>query len=256
MLIKLILDVFFFNVGYLMYTFSRLRTFESEDIAFKLIMMVIILYTLLQILITSFCMTTVVEILLQRFSENCKVVDFEDFLACEKFVNQFEDLEKIFENFFFAFYTYVQLFSIFNVFTSILYFLGSSLQQNELDSYLETGGLTIFMVCYIYKLDYLTLQADNAFRSLKYLGKKVDEQLLKTQIKLERQQLKFISKRIDKIQPFSACGYFDIGKGTLTSMLSLRWGKNKEFTITGSIVSSPRNGLCTTYRLTTALFSD
>ena len=81
--------------------------------------------------------------------------------------------------------------------------------------------------------------------------KKVDEQLLKTQIKLERQQLKFISKRIDKIQPFSACGYFDIGKGTLTSMLSLRWGKNKEFTITGPIVSSPRNGLCTTFRLTT-----
>ena len=209
-----------------MYTFSRLKTFESEDLAIKLIMMVIILYTLLQILITSFCMTSVVEILLQRFSEKCASVDFEDSLSCGKFVNQFEDLEQIFRNFFFAFYTYVQLFSIFNIFTSILYFLGSTLQQNEQESYLETGGLTIFMVCYIYKLDYLTLQADNAFRSIKHLGNKVDEQLLKTQIKSERQELKFISKRIDKIRPFSACGYFDIGKGTLTSMLSVRLCKN------------------------------
>ena len=166
-----------------MYTFSRLKTFESEDIAIKLIMIVIILYTLLQILITSFCMTTVVEILLQRFSENCESVDFEDFWACAKFVNQFKDLEQIFTNFFFAFYTYVQLFSIFNIFTSILYFLGPSLQQNEPERYLETGGLTIFMVCYIYKLDYLTLQADNAFRSIKHLGNKVDEQLLKSSLK-------------------------------------------------------------------------
>ena len=212
-------------VGYLLYTFSRFRAFENEDIAIKLIMIFIILYSLLQILITSFFMTTVVEILLQRFSEDCKSVEFEDFLVCGKFVNQFEDLEQMFKNFFFAYYTYVQLFSIFNIFTSILYFLGSSLHQNEQGSYLETGGLTIFMVCYIYKLDYLTLQADNAFHSIKDLGNKVDEHLLKTQIKSERQQLKFISKRIDRIQPFSACGYFDIGKGTLTSMLSVRWDK-------------------------------
>ena len=87
------------------------------------------------------------------------------------------------------------------------------------------------MVCYIYKLDYLTLQADNAFRSIKDLGNKVDEQLLKTQMKPERQQLKFISKRIDRIQPFSACGYFDIGKGTLTSMLSVRYETEKNFLI-------------------------
>ena len=214
------IDLIIFIVGYLMYTFSRFRAFENEDIAFRLIMIFIILYSLLQLLVTSFFMTTVVEILLQRFSEDCKSVEFEDFLVCGKFVNQFEDLEQMFKNFFFAYYTYVQLFSIFNIFTSILYFLGSSL--HEQGSYLETGGLTIFMVCYIYKLDYLTLQAHNAFRSIKDLGNKVDEQLLKTQIKHERQQLKFISKRIDRIQPFSACGYFDIGKGTLTSMLSVR----------------------------------
>lgn len=174
-------------------------------------------------MVTSFFMTTVVEILLQKFSRDCKGVDFEGMLTCGKFVNQFEDLEKMFKNFFFAYYTYVQLFSIFNIFTTILYFLGSSLEKQG--SYLETGGLSIFMLCYIYKLDYLTLQADNAFCSIKDLGNKVDEQLLVTQIKSERQQLKYISKRIDKIQPFSACGYFDIGKGTLTSMLSVRWDK-------------------------------
>ena len=217
---SIFIDILFFIVGYLIYTLSRFKTFESDGFGYNLLMMLVILYSVMQIMVTTFFMTTVVEILLQKFSGDCKGVDFEDLLTCGKFVNQFQDLEKMFKNFFFAYYTYVQLFSIFNIFTTILYFLGSSLEKQG--SYLETGGLSIFMVCYIYKLDYLTLQADNAFCSIKDLGNKVDEQLMKTQIKSERQQLKYISKRIDKIQPFSACGYFDIGKGTPTSMLSVR----------------------------------
>ena len=191
-------------------------------------MIMVFLYTLLQIFITSFCMTTVVEILLQNFSGDCKRATFEDCFSCGKYVDKFEDLAKIFRNFFFGYYTFVQLFSIFNIFTTILYFLGSSLHQNEPSSYFETGGLTIFMVCYIYNLDYLTLHAEDAFRSIKHLGNAIEEKLLQTQIKLERQHLKFISKRIDKLQPFSACGYFDIGKGTLTSMLSVRLRKRKQ----------------------------
>ena len=206
----------------------NIHRFSFGDYASSSILLLIIIYSMFQIIVTSFLVPIVVEILLKSFTKKCSSIeDCDKYFTedCELLIKEFEEMETVFENFFLTFYTYVQLFSIFTIFTTILYFFSSS-KLIESGNYIEIGGLTLFMFCYIYKLDFLTLQVENAFQSVKHLGKTVEQKLLKTQNKSERQHLKYLSKMIDKIKPFSACGYFDIGKGTLTSMLSVRSVRN------------------------------
>ena len=48
------------------------------------------------------------------------------------------------------------------------------------------------------------------------------EEFLSSQSELERQKLHYLIMTLSEVRPITACGYFSISRGTLTSMLSAR----------------------------------
>ena len=64
---------------------------------------------------------------------------------------------------------------------------------------------------------------DSAYESLQVVKMKIQENLMITFEKSERQELKFLLETVKALRPMNACGYFEISKSTLTSMLSVRY---------------------------------
>ena len=78
------------------------------------------------------------------------------------------------------------------------------------------GGLALNIVA-------LSESVEAAFDEIQGFREKIMERLRKTQIKEESEDLKYCKSSIKLLRPMSAGGYFDIGKSTLTSMLSVRY---------------------------------
>ena len=68
----------------------------------------------------------------------------------------------------------------------------------------------------------LTAALDTAYESVQVVKMKIQENIMLTYDKSERQQLKFLLENVRSLRPMNACGYFEISKSTLTSMLSVR----------------------------------
>ena len=63
---------------------------------------------------------------------------------------------------------------------------------------------------------------ETSYDTLKSLQKSLNERLVWTRNKADRQFLKSQIRRIEMLGQINACGYFSIDKSTLTSMMSVR----------------------------------
>ena len=75
-------------------------------------------------------------------------------------------------------------------------------------------------------LNVLTGEIEDSFEKLKGLKLPIQEKLLQCQGEVEKAQMNYLLQRIEDVKPMNACGYFEIGRSTLTSMLSVRSDQN------------------------------
>ena len=68
----------------------------------------------------------------------------------------------------------------------------------------------------------LTASLDSAFGSLQHVTGIIQEMLMKSHGQTEK-QLNYLVESIKSLRPIDACGYFEITKSTLTSMVSVRY---------------------------------
>ena len=87
-------------------------------------------------------------------------------------------------------------------------------------------GLWVMFFAVIFSLNVLTGEIEDSFEKLKGLKLPIQEKLLQCQGEVEKAQMNYLLQRIEDLKPMNACGYFEIGKSTLTSMLSVRSDQN------------------------------
>ena len=68
----------------------------------------------------------------------------------------------------------------------------------------------------------LTASLDSAFSSLQHVTGIIQEMLMKSHGQTEK-QLNYLVESIKSLRPIDACGYFEITKSTITSMVSVRY---------------------------------
>ena len=68
----------------------------------------------------------------------------------------------------------------------------------------------------------MTGWADSCHDAIQDLKLSFMEEFLSSQSELERQKLHYLIMTLSEVRPMTACGYFSISRGTLTSMLSAR----------------------------------
>ena len=82
-----------------------------------------------------------------------------------------------------------------------------------------TFALSLFL-----HLNSLAKSTGGAYFAAKSNLVKITKKLYTTNDPKERKYLEFIKSRIELVRPMSACGYFEIDKSTMTSMVSVRYG--------------------------------
>ena len=124
---------------------------------------------------------------------------------------------KTFKNYCFYTYTYFQIFSIFFIFQNI-----SFISYETISIQLIAGNM-IQILSMLLHIVVLTEVLDSSFGSVKSIRKKIQTKLVTCQDKQEKNELKILLIQFDELGPMNACGYFEINKSTLTSMLSVRY---------------------------------
>ena len=162
-----------------------------------------------------------IQILLANFRVKCNSRKIHLLKNCIECMDEFESFSKAL-NFFLIFYFMLnQNFAIFFIFAT----LRAAMKPNLLNlkgALFGVIGQGVFMVFVIYALIVITGTIDESFENLKGLKRPIQETLLRSNQESEKSQMKYLLQRIEDIKPMSACGYFQIEKSTLTSMLSVR----------------------------------
>ena len=115
----------------------------------------------------------------------------------------------------------MQIWLIFNTFVA----MSSVIKMTDIsnaDLFLA-GSYLVVIATGVFCMIMQTEVIDQAFQDLQYLRRQAQEKLLYSSEKSERNQLKFLLRRLEMMGPMNGCGYFGIDKTTLTSMLSVRY---------------------------------
>lgn len=163
--------------------------------------------------------TFVVRVLMKYFqneSMKSKVTLME---KCKTSLILYESLTNCFSYFFVCYFFILQLFSIF---VTYLYFSTISHFTFTFYHILNFIGFILQLSCNTIWLISLTNSISKCSECIHDLKRELEETLVFTEQKKERQYLKYLIKRIRDLQPMHACGYFIVDKSTLTSMLSVR----------------------------------
>ena len=73
----------------------------------------------------------------------------------------------------------------------------------------------------VVNLQVLTSLAESAFEALQEMKRNFQEKFLTSTSDGERQKWQYLIMSLSEVRPLSGAGYFDISRGTLTSMLSV-----------------------------------
>ena len=82
--------------------------------------------------------------------------------------------------------------------------------------------LNFFIVGMFLNLHALTTWTESSYEALQDLKEHFHEEFLRAPSDGERQRYQYLVMTLSQVQPMTASGYFEISRGTLTSMLSVR----------------------------------
>ena len=164
--------------------------------------------------------TFVVRVLMKYFQNDSMKKNVSVMEKCKTSLILHESLTKCFSYFFVCYFFILQLFSIF-----VTYLFLSTVSHFTFTLYhiLNFIGFILQLSCNSIWLVSLTNSISKCSECIKDLKRELEETLLCTEQKKERQYLKYLIKRIRDLQPMHACGYFLVDRSTLTSMLSVRY---------------------------------
>ena len=154
----------------------------------------------------------------------CRLVlrsNVQEFIKnCHNCLKLYEELSDSLQYFFFVVFFTMQIWLIFSTFVSMSRLLKMTDISNA-DLFLA-GSYLVVIATGVFCMIMQTEVIDQAFQDLQYLRRQAQEKLLYSSEKSERNQLKFLLRRLEMMEPMNGCGYFGIDKTTLTSMLSVR----------------------------------
>ena len=170
----------------------------------------------------------IIQILLENFNTRCysdRKILFEDY-------KQILEIFAFFSN---SFKTFLLVYFTFNQIYFVLYSFSTLSISMITDHFSEEGALMAVLAIWgqvmsaIFAFDIFTGEIENSFEKLKGLKTPIQERLLQCPGEVEKAQMNYLLQKIEDVKPMNACGYFEIGKSTLTSMLSVRLGKYSVF---------------------------
>ena len=163
----------------------------------------------------------VVQVLLKHFQKESTKKNEDILKKCKICLHLFESLSKSFSHFFVFYFTLLQVYSVFTTFLFID--ILPLIITLSLQGLFFLIGYTLLLLCNFIWLVTLTNSIDECSDCIQGLKREIQDELLSNDRKQERKYLKYLIQRIEDLKPMNACGYFTVGKSTLTSMLSVRW---------------------------------
>ena len=82
-------------------------------------------------------------------------------------------------------------------------------------------GFILMVYYFVSALYFTTMTAEKAHQDLKMLATPLQQALVVEQDGPKIQSLKIVLKEVENVGPLSGNGYFDISRGTLTSMIGI-----------------------------------
>ena len=82
----------------------------------------------------------------------------------------------------------------------------------ELKLLLSVLGKIAMNISMVLNIMTLTTALDSTYQSVQSVKMKIQENLMLTYEKSERQQMKFLLENVKSLSPMNACGYFEISK--------------------------------------------
>ena len=162
-----------------------------------------------------------IQIFLEHFKSKCNMKHFDLSLKCATCLNLYEKMAKAFQYFFFYYFLLTQSFAIFYIFSA---FSASTLTtESRLGKLISLGSQLLVTICVMAMCTKTTGTVEDSYECLQNMKRQIQEQLSKAPEKAEKIKLKYFHQRIMDTKPINACGYFEIGKSTLTSILSVRY---------------------------------
>ena len=131
----------------------------------------------------------------------------------------YSDIEKGFGYFFLHMFTATQFSCIFLLFLAISIIM--ELEEFIPEKVFTSIGMIILTAGLIVNIVALTLTLDNGFKSLKDITQGLRHQMERVSDVLERQRIQNVINNIKETGPLTGKGFFEITRGTLTSMVSL-----------------------------------
>ena len=165
----------------------------------------------------------VIQILLAYFNIACNSAEINLFEKCKECLDIYDSFVKSFRYFLFAYFIFNQSFGIFYIFTVLSQIMSPKL--SSVGTLINASGNIGGIICIIFSLIIITGAIDESFESLQSLKIPIQKRLLMCPGEMEKAQMNYLLQRIEDAKPINACGYFEIGKSTLTSMLSIRLRK-------------------------------
>ena len=161
------------------------------------------------------------QILIQNFiDKSSSTLEFPSSTTMKEILQSYQQLEKIFSNYFFLFYFNIQSCVIFYAYYLTSNHVSAEVQENVRIPQL-IGDISI--VCGIIMfLASLTESVNSAYKVIQDVKSRINVQMENTTNDEELKKLKFCRNEADMLRPMSAAGYFEIDKTTLTSMMSVR----------------------------------
>ena len=161
-----------------------------------------------------------IQILLLHFNVTCTSEKINLFKECKKCLEMYSSFSKSFRTFFLVYFIFNQIYSIFYIFYVITELMKPVYVRGALMGVVSQSVQTAFV---IFALNSTSSAIDESFESLQNIKIQIHERLLQCPGEEEKAQMNYLLNKIEDVKPMNACGYFEIGKSTLTSMLSVRF---------------------------------
>ena len=121
--------------------------------------------------------------------------------------------------FFFISFFVVQISTITCIFLTITSFCVKNVEYwQQIVSSLSFVCMAYYYISYLY---FITMTAEKAHQDLKMLATPLQQTLVMESDQPKIQSLKILLKEVENVGPLSGNGYFDISRGTLTSIVSI-----------------------------------
>ena len=100
--------------------------------------------------------------------------------------------------------------------------LGVVVTFRKLQRIFQSSRPLIISVGFWVNLEVLTGLTETAFEALQEMKNNFHENFLQSTSETERQKYQYIIMSLSEAKPMTASGYFEVSRGTLTSMISVR----------------------------------